>query len=155
MNLADRLVRTRVYLDPEHLAKCKVLADRYHTNRSEVIRVALDHGLGLAPKDLKRRQRSRSARAAGPSDPRSRSTPPPTTADLSEQLRQYAETLLALDVRRPEAELRLLVKTQATVLQVPAVELEDVVDEVITMLPSAADDDTESEDGVQRREPPD
>ncbi len=153
MNVADRLVRTRVYLDPEHLAKCKVLADRYHTNRSEVIRVALDHGLGLAPKDLKRRQRAHSARAAAPSDPRPRSAAPPTTADLSEQLRQYAETLLALDGHRPEAELRLLVKTQATVLQVPAVEL-DVVDEVITMLPSVADDDAESEDGVQRREPP-
>ena len=54
MNLADRLVRTRVYLGPEHLAKCKVLADRYHTNRSEVIRVALNHGLGLVAKDLKR-----------------------------------------------------------------------------------------------------
>ena len=154
MNPADRLVRTRVYLDPEHLAKCKVLADRYHTNRSEVIRVALNHGLGLAPKDLKRRQRARSARAAVPPDSRARSGVPPTTADLSEQLRQYAETLLALDGHRPEAELRLLVKTQATVLQVPAVELEDVVDEVITMLPSVVDDDEESEDGVQRREPP-
>ena len=144
-----------MYLSPEHISRCKVLADRYHTNRSEVIRVALDHGLDLVAKDLRRLQRARSARAAALLDPpRSGSEAAPSAADLGDQLRQYAETLLGLDVHRPEAELPLLLTTQAKVLQIPAADLEDAVDEVITMLPSAGDDDVESDDGVQRREPP-
>ena len=59
----------------------------------------------------------------------------------------------SLDPRRPEAELRLLLTTQAKVLQVPADELEDVVDEVIAMLPSSGDD-ADAAEAVERREPP-
>ena len=155
MTKAQPLVRTRVYLSPEHISRCKVLADRYHTNRSEVIRVVLDHGLDLVGKELRRLQRARSARAAEVLDPStSGSAPASLPADRGDQLREYAETLVALDVDRPEAELRLLLTTQAKVLQIPAADLEDAVDEVITMLPSVGDDDVESDDGVQRREPP-
>ena len=67
---------------------------------------------------------------------------------------QYTDTVLGVDPGRSEAELRLLLTTHAKLLQVPADELEEVVDEVITMLPSTAHADAESEDGVQRREPP-
>ena len=155
MTKVQPLVRTRVYLTPDHISKCKVLADRYHTNRSEVIRVVLDHALDLVAKELRRLQRARSARAAEVLDPpRSGPEAPASPADRGDQLRQYAEALVALDVNRPEAELRLLLTTQAKVLQIPAADLEDAVDEVITMLPSAGDDDVESDDGVQRREPP-
>ena len=144
-----------MYLTPEHISKCKVLADRYHTNRSEVIRVVLDQGIHQVAKELRRLQRARSARAAEVLDPpRSGSDAPASPADRGDQLRHYAETLLGLDVHRPEVELRLLLTTQAKVLQIPAADLEDAVDEVITMLPSAGDDDVESDDGVQRREPP-
>ena len=146
-----------MYLTREQIANCNVLAERYHTNRSEVIRVALVTGLPLAWKELRRIQRVRASRAATVSEPGRRpvsSEANASPADLSDELRQYAETVLVLDPQRPEAELRLLLTTQAKVLQVPADELEDVVDEVITMLPSAAEEDAESEDGVRRSEPP-
>ena len=155
MTKVQPLVRTRVYLTSEHISKCRVLADRYHTNRSEVIRVVLDHGIHQVAKELRRLQRARSARAAEVLDPSRPGTETPASpADRGDQLRQYAETLLGLDVNRPEAELRLLLTTQAKVLQIPAADLEDAVDEVITMLPSAGDEDVESDDGVQPREPP-
>ena len=154
MTTTQPLVRTRVYLTSEHLLKCKVLADRYHTNRSEVIRVALDHGLDLVAKDLRRLQRARVARPVPVPGSLAPPTTAPTTADLGDQLREYADTVLGVDPGRSEGELRLLLTTHAKLLQVPADELEDVVDEVITMLPSTAHADVESEDGVQRREPP-
>ena len=148
------LVRTRVYLTSEHMLKCKVLADRYNTNRSEVIRVALDHGLDLVAKDLRRLQRARVARPVAAPGSLPPSATAPATVDFGDQLRQYADTVLGVDPGRSEAELRLLLTTHAKLLQVPADELEDAVDEVITMLPSTAHADVESEDGVQRREPP-
>ena len=72
---------------------------------------------------------------------------------MADQLKEYALALRRAGGPRSEAELRLVLTAQAKILRVSPPELDDVVDEVISALPS--DGTVEPASDVDPMEPPD
>ena len=154
MTTAARLVRIPVFVTSEQSSRSRLLATKYSCSRSEVLRLAIGRGLRDIVPELRRLHREKLA--SNEADTLSESTalsPPAGGPDVADQLKEYALALRRAGGPRSEAELRLVLTAQAKILRVSPPELDDVVDEVISALPS--DGTVEPASDVDPMEPPD
>ena len=148
--------RMVLYVSREHAGRCIQLARKYGTSRSDVVRLALDRGLDLIVPQLRRAhaERLESALDGGAAVPVALPSAA-AGADAADQLREYAQTLRQVSGPRAVPELRGLLTVQAKVLRVPPHEVEDVVEEVLSSLPSEEMPAGASAALVNPHEPPD
>ena len=139
MTVSGPKIRTVIFIPVSVAERCAALASRHRASRSEVYRLAIEHGIKHVRPALKRLERTRPesyrpARGGGlQSGTRSRPTDRPVAAagGVYPRLLDYGHSYLSLSPNAERDDVRVALATEAKLLQAPEEGLDDLLDDVL------------------------
>ncbi|MCY4123305.1 MAG: hypothetical protein OXG72_20545 [Acidobacteria bacterium] len=151
-------IRTVIFVPAALAERCAALASRHRASRSEVYRLAIEHGLKHVRPALKRLERTRpdSYRPArgGGLQPGTRSRPTDRAVVGEEgvhaRLLDYGHSYLSVSPNAERDDVRVALATEAKLLQAPDAGLDNLLDDVLGELfsdegsPQPADADNDA-----------
>ncbi|MDE2906571.1 MAG: hypothetical protein OXQ28_10865 [Acidobacteriota bacterium] len=132
-------VRTVIFVPVPLAERCAALASRHRASRSEVYRLAIEHGLKHVRPALKRLERTRSqsyrpARGGGlQPGTKSRRRDPLVVAEegVYARLLDYGHSFLSVSPNAERDDVRVALATEAKLLEADDDGLDDVLDEIL------------------------